>query len=205
MGAAGVVSLDASLPAVRLGKHSVTRLILGSNPFSGGPSAFPNSSNRRRFGVQIRREKPLRNGCARATFFAPAIQRRRSAPMPVELLRLASPAAPRAGSLPLAAVPRPALFGSERPFPEMFNWRGVERWASSGNFSNEGLGPTSEAEPDYPRNTPQYRSKSLNSRMVGHSECAGINRHVVGDERALQERRTLTRDSHNMVCLIVNR
>src|SRR6266851_10497502 len=27
-------------------------------------------------------------------------------------------------------------------------------------------------------------------RMVGNSECAGINRHVVGDERALRERRT---------------
>ena len=26
-------------------------------------------------------------------------------------------------------------------------------------------------------------------RMVGYSECAGINRHVVGDERALQERK----------------
>ena len=26
-------------------------------------------------------------------------------------------------------------------------------------------------------------------RMTGYSECAGINRHVVGDERALQERR----------------
>jgi len=26
-------------------------------------------------------------------------------------------------------------------------------------------------------------------RIVGHSESAGINRHVVGDERALQERR----------------
>ena len=26
------------------------------------------------------------------------------------------------------------------------------------------------------------------SRMVGNSESAGINRHVVGDERALQER-----------------
>jgi len=29
-------------------------------------------------------------------------------------------------------------------------------------------------------------------RLVGNSECAGINRHVVGDERALQERRTAT-------------
>jgi len=26
-------------------------------------------------------------------------------------------------------------------------------------------------------------------RVTGKSECAGINRHVVGDERALQERR----------------
>jgi hypothetical protein len=25
--------------------------------------------------------------------------------------------------------------------------------------------------------------------MTGNTECAGINRHVVGDERALQERR----------------
>jgi hypothetical protein len=30
------------------------------------------------------------------------------------------------------------------------------------------------------------------SRTVGNSECAGINRHVVGDARALQERRTAT-------------
>src|SRR5439155_19852663 len=29
-------------------------------------------------------------------------------------------------------------------------------------------------------------------RLVGNPECAGINRHVVGDERALQERRTAT-------------
>jgi hypothetical protein len=29
----------------------------------------------------------------------------------------------------------------------------------------------------------------FNSRFVGDSECAGINRHVVGDARALQERR----------------
>ena len=28
--------------------------------------------------------------------------------------------------------------------------------------------------------------------FVGNAECAGINRHVVGDERALQERRTAT-------------
>src|SRR5438105_11461971 len=28
-----------------------------------------------------------------------------------------------------------------------------------------------------------------NFRLVGNSECAGINRHVVGDERALRERR----------------
>jgi len=28
-----------------------------------------------------------------------------------------------------------------------------------------------------------------NSRVVGYSESAGINRHVVGDERALQERK----------------
>jgi hypothetical protein len=26
-------------------------------------------------------------------------------------------------------------------------------------------------------------------QLVGHTECAGLNRHVVGDERALQERR----------------
>src|SRR5205807_8847031 len=32
----------------------------------------------------------------------------------------------------------------------------------------------------------------INSRLVGNPECAGINRHVVGDERALQERRTAT-------------
>jgi hypothetical protein len=30
------------------------------------------------------------------------------------------------------------------------------------------------------------------SRVVGKPECAGINRHVVGDARALQERRTAT-------------
>src|SRR5437899_8712770 len=34
--------------------------------------------------------------------------------------------------------------------------------------------------------------KLLTGRLVGKQECAGINRHVVGDERALQERRTAT-------------
>jgi succinylarginine dihydrolase len=34
------------------------------------------------------------------------------------------------------------------------------------------------------------RGHAANSgRMVGQPECAGINRHVVGDERALQERK----------------
>jgi hypothetical protein len=31
--------------------------------------------------------------------------------------------------------------------------------------------------------------QSLNFRIVGNSESAGINRHVVGDARALQERK----------------
>jgi hypothetical protein len=31
--------------------------------------------------------------------------------------------------------------------------------------------------------------KGTNSRIVGKPESAGINRHVVGDERALQERK----------------
>ena len=34
--------------------------------------------------------------------------------------------------------------------------------------------------------------RAANSSVVGKPECAGINRHVVGDERALQERRTAT-------------
>jgi hypothetical protein len=33
------------------------------------------------------------------------------------------------------------------------------------------------------------RSPLHSGRMVGNSESAGINRHVVGDERALQERK----------------
>jgi hypothetical protein len=31
--------------------------------------------------------------------------------------------------------------------------------------------------------------KPSSGRFTGQPECAGINRHVVGDERALQERR----------------
>src|SRR5258707_1106825 len=42
---------------------------------------------------------------------------------------------------------------------------------------------------------PAFRGSSVHSeccdsgRVVGNSESAGINRHVVGDERALQERK----------------
>ena len=35
----------------------------------------------------------------------------------------------------------------------------------------------------------RQQKNSSNSRAVGNTECAGINRHVVGDERALQERK----------------
>jgi hypothetical protein len=36
---------------------------------------------------------------------------------------------------------------------------------------------------------PQATTELVNSRMVGKPESAGLNRHVVGDERALQERK----------------
>ena len=38
---------------------------------------------------------------------------------------------------------------------------------------------------------PLFTAKCDDSvRIVGNPECAGLNRHVVGDERTLRERRT---------------
>jgi hypothetical protein len=47
-----------------------------------------------------------------------------------------------------------------------------------------------QAEPPLIRGGRQPLAKQLTKILCRVSECAGINRHVVGDERALQERRT---------------